>query len=149
MSNAVLDMFARSADADCATIAEHAMWVVSIKRLREFWARCPLAEMPSRAWFAQASAAEWRNFSDLRDTFPSADLVGNCTIFNIGGNKFRLVARLFYTSHKVYLLHVMTHAEYDREAWPVQCGCHLPPPKRREQKKPSSKKRTSKRRPKS
>ncbi len=69
------------------------MWVVSLKRLREFWGRHPLAEVPLRAWFTQTSAAEWSNFSDLRRTFPSADLVGNCTVLNVGGNKYRLIAR--------------------------------------------------------
>ena len=50
------------------------------------------------------SAADWQTINDLRATFPSADLVGNCTVFNIGGNNFRLIARFFYRSHKVYVL---------------------------------------------
>src|ERR1700733_10007223 len=110
------------------------MWVVSLKRLREFWAIHPLAKVPLRAWFTQSLAAEWRNFSALRDTFPSADLVGNCTVLNLGGNKYRLVARIFYTSHKVYILRVMTHADYDSEDWPRQCGCYEPAPKPARQK---------------
>lgn len=106
------------------------MWVVSLKRLREFWAILPLAEVPLRGWFTQTSAAIWRNFGDLRGTFPSADSVGNCTVFNIAGNKYRLIARVFHTSHKVYVLRVMTHAEYDLKDWPSQCGCYEPPPER-------------------
>src|SRR5437764_5310937 len=106
------------------------MWVVSLKRLREFWAVHPRAEIPLRAWFTQTSAAEWATFGDLRSTFRSADLVGNCTVFNVGGNNYRLIARVFYPSHKVYVLRVMTHAEYDREDWPAQCGCFSPPPAR-------------------
>jgi mRNA interferase HigB len=127
------------------------MWVVSLKRLREFWAIHPLAEVPLRAWFTQASAAEWRNFGDLRGTFPSADLIGNCTVLNIGGNKYRLIGRVFYASHKVYVLRVMTHAQYDREDWPSQCGCNQPQPERIRpvRQKPHRKKRPSKRRPKS
>ena len=103
------------------------MWVVSLKRLREFWGTHPRAEVPLRVWFTQTTAAEWENFADLRATFPSADLVGNCTVFNIGGNNFRLIARVFFASHKVYVLRVMTHAEYDRADWPAQCGCYEPP----------------------
>ena len=124
------------------------MWVVSLKRLREFWGIHPLAELPLRAWFSQISAAQWRNFADLRSTFPSADMVGNCTGFNIGGNKFRLIARVFYTSHKVYVLRVMTHAEYDREDWPAQCGCYQPQPERTRpvRRQPRMKKQTVKRR---
>ena len=127
------------------------MWVVSLKRLREFWAIHPLAEVPLRAWFTQTSASQWRSFSDLRGTFPSADTVGNCTVWNIGGNKYRLIARVFYTSHKVYVLRLMTHTEYDREDWPTQCGCYQPPPKRTRsvRPKPHRKKQSSKRRPKS
>ena len=120
------------------------MWVVSLKRLREFWATQPHAEVPLRAWFTQTSAAAWRTFSDLRGTFPSADLVGNCTVLNLGGNKYRLVARVFYASHKVYVMRVMTHSEYDRDDWPSQCGCYQPPSVR---PKPPPKKRPSKRIP--
>jgi mRNA interferase HigB len=106
------------------------MWIVSLKRLREFWTVHPNAEAPLRGWYTQTSHADWRNFGDLRATFPTADLVGNCTVFNIGGNKFRLIARVFYRSHKVYVLKVMTHAEYDREDWPAECGCYSGPPDR-------------------
>src|SRR5438045_2743506 len=98
------------------------MWIVSLKRLREFWGFHQHAEVSLRALFMQASAADWSNFSELWSTFPSADLVGNCTVLNLGGNKFRLVVRIFYASHKVYVLRVMTHAEYDREDWPSECG---------------------------
>ena len=104
------------------------MWVVSLKRLREFWAVHPKAEMPLRSWYTQTSAADWQSFGDLRATFPSADLVGNCTVFNVGGNNYRLVARVFFRSHKVYVLRVMTHAEYGRDDWPTECGCHSGPP---------------------
>lgn len=124
------------------------MWVVSLKRLREFWRFHPLAEVPLRAWFTQTSAAEWRNFSDLRGTFQSADLVGNCTVLNLGGNKYRLIVRVIYTRHKVYVLRVMTHTEYDRDDWPKQCGCYQPPPKRARPalQQPHSKKRRTRRR---
>ena len=104
------------------------MWVVSLRRLREFWAVHPRAEMPLRGWYTATSKAEWQTLNDLRTTFPSADLVGNCTVFNIGGNNYRLIARVLFASHKVYVLRVMTHAEYDREDWPAQCGCHSGPP---------------------
>ncbi len=124
------------------------MWVVSFKRLREFWTVHPRAEVSLRAWFAQTLAAEWQTFSDLRATFRSADLVGNCTVFNIGGNNFRLVARLFYTNHKVYVLRVMTHADYDRDDWPSECGCFQQPPDRTRpvRTKPRTTKRAAKRR---
>ena len=123
------------------------MWVVSLRRLREFWGAHPNAEVPLRAWFTLTSAAGWENFGDLRATFPAADLVGNCTVFNVAGNHFRLIARVLYRSHKVYVLRVMTHAEYDRKDWPAQCGCHSGPPDRvRPVREKARKKRTLARR---
>jgi mRNA interferase HigB len=60
--------------------------------------------------------------------FGSASLVGNCVVFNIGGNKYRLVTRILYPSQKVFVLRCMTHAEYDEDKWKVDCGCYDPPP---------------------
>jgi mRNA interferase HigB len=54
--------------------------------------------------------------------------VGRCVVFNIGGNKFRLVTRILYTSQKVFVLRVMTHKEYDDNKWKEECGCYEPPP---------------------
>ena len=85
------------------------------------------------------TAASWRNFADLRQTFNSADAVGDCVGFNIGGNKYRLVARVRYATGSlpgvVYVLKVLTHAEYDENKWPDQCGCYDPPPKKKKKKR--------------
>jgi mRNA interferase HigB len=53
----------------------------------------------------------------LRETFASADYVDGLTVFNIGGNKYRLIASIHYNRRKVYIRNVLTHAEYDRETW--------------------------------
>jgi mRNA interferase HigB len=53
----------------------------------------------------------------VREVFSSADQVGNLTVFNIGGNKYRLIAFVDYTYQKVFIRHVMTHAEYDQDDW--------------------------------
>lgn len=121
------------------------MWVISLRRLRQFWADHPRAETPLRGWHTRTVLADWHTFADLRETFPSADVVGNCTVFNIGGNHFRLVARVLFRSHKVYVLRVMTHAEYDEGAWPVQCGCHTDPPTPRRPVRPTDPKRRRRR----
>lgn len=107
------------------------MWIVSLKRLREFWTDHGRAQIPLRSWYTQTTAAYWRNFAELRATFPAADLVGNCTVFNIAGNHYRLITRVLFPSHKVFVLRVMTHREYDQIDWATQCGCYQPPPKRR------------------
>jgi len=57
------------------------------------------------------------SFADLRDTFPMADKVGNLIVFNIGGNKYRLIASIHFNRNKVYIRHVLTHSEYDKGAW--------------------------------
>ena len=65
---------------------------------------------------------------NVRAEFGTASLVGHCVVFNIGGNKYRLVARVLYPSQKVFVLKVMTHEEYDDGKWKHECGCFAPPP---------------------
>ena len=107
------------------------MWVISQRRLREFWQIHPRAQLPLREWYDVVSVADWDTFAKIRATYSSADLVGNCTVFNAAGNHFRVITRVLFKSHKLFILKVMTHAEYDREDWPKTCGCYLPPPKRK------------------
>ena len=57
------------------------------------------------------------DFDDLRATFASADFVGGLTVFNIGGNKYRLIAAIHYNRRKVFIRAVLTHIEYDRGNW--------------------------------
>jgi mRNA interferase HigB len=63
-------------------------------------------------------------------SFPQADQVGDCVVFNVG-NSHRLIGRIRYRTQRVYVLRVLTHAEYDRQKWPDECGCYEPPPVRR------------------
>ena len=109
------------------------MWVISKTRLQEFWQTPGMADAagPLSAWYAHVVHAQWKNWSDVRLDFNSADTVGNCTVFNIGGNKYRLVTRIFFQSHKVFILKVMTHQEYDLGRWKEKCGCQSPPPGKR------------------
>jgi len=57
------------------------------------------------------------NFASLRSVFPSADQVGDLTVFNIGGNKYRLIASVHFNRDKIYVRHVLTHLEYDKGEW--------------------------------
>lgn len=121
------------------------MRVISKSRLKQFWESPGHgdAEGPLTAWHGhvQSKTVTWQNWADVRASFGSADLVGNCAVFNIGGNKYRLVTRILYISQKVFILKVMTHKEYDLEKWKDECGCHSPPPKKAVTRKPSKKKR--------
>lgn len=110
------------------------MRVISKARLREFW-QIPGHEDaagPLRAWYAHVNhgSIAWLSWTDVKAEFGTASLVGNCVVFNIGGNKYRLVTRILYACHKVFILKMMTHAEYDREKWKADRGCYEPPPQR-------------------
>lgn len=91
--------------------------MISRKRLREFAARHPDAEGPLLAWYRIMKRMEFRSFADLRRAFGSADKVGPLTVFDIAGNRYRLVATVHYDRRRVYVRHVLTHAEYDRGGW--------------------------------
>jgi mRNA interferase HigB len=93
------------------------MHVISCKALRSFWQRHSDSEEPLRRWFKIMATSDFTNFAELRATFPSADVVDDLTVFNIGGNKFRLVASIHYNRQKVYVRHVLTHAEYEEGKW--------------------------------
>jgi mRNA interferase HigB len=108
------------------------MRVISKPRLRTFW-ELPghaAAEGPLRAWYTHVNnkAVSWHSWGDVKSDFGTASVVGNCVVFNIGGNKFRLITRILYSSQKVFVLKAMTHAEYDEDKWKHECGCFDPPP---------------------
>ncbi|PQO41962.1 type II toxin-antitoxin system HigB family toxin [Blastopirellula marina] len=109
------------------------MRVISKSRLRAFWESvdCGDAEGPLKAWHSHVSnkSIAWQNWGDVRASFRNADLVGNCTVFNIGGNKYRLITRVLFPSQKVFILKVMTHKEYDQDKWKDDCGCFATPQK--------------------
>ena len=108
------------------------MRVISRKRLREFWGSRTndrsIAERDLSVWFKITRSTIWANFQALRQTFGSADKVGNCIVFDVGNNRYRLIGRVNFEKGIVYVLKVMDHHEYDRNRWPEECGCHSPPP---------------------
>lgn len=90
------------------------MNVITPRRLREFWEKHPDAEGPLRAWEKLVRRVSPRSFEELKQTFGSADFVPpEFTVFDIGGNKYRLVASIAYQAGRVYVKHVLTHREYD------------------------------------
>jgi mRNA interferase HigB len=91
------------------------MRIISRHALVEFWNSHSDSQTPLAAWHQLASYASWQSFTDLRKTFPNADLVGRLTVFNVGGNKYRLIARVEFVRQRIYIRAVLTHADYDRE----------------------------------
>ena len=93
------------------------MHVISKKKLREFWDRYPKARSPLEAWHQIVKRAKWESFTDVRKTFSNADSVGKFVVFNIGGNKYRLIAVIHFNRGKLFVRHMLTHAEYDTGKW--------------------------------
>ncbi|MHB1560610.1 MAG: type II toxin-antitoxin system HigB family toxin [Isosphaeraceae bacterium] len=93
------------------------MHIIPLKPLRDFSAQHPDAEKPLLAWHREAEHAHWETFADVREAYPHADKVGRFIVFNIGGNKYRIIAAIHFNRGKVYVRHVLTHREYDRGVW--------------------------------
>jgi mRNA interferase HigB len=108
------------------------MRVISKARLKEFWETRGHgeAEGPLRAWYTHLNSkrVSWRTWGDVKASFASASIVGDCAVFNIGGNKYRVITRIRYATQKAFVLKVMTHTEYDDDKWKEECGCFEPPP---------------------
>jgi len=97
--------------------------IISKRRLREFWERHPDAKDPLLDWYNIARKASWQNLAEVRESFRHADPVGDCTIFNIKGNDYRLITLIRYRLKLIYILHVLTNKEYDKEKWKDDCNC--------------------------
>lgn len=93
------------------------MHVIAKPALVEFWSRHSGAENPLQAWYHTMESEVFADFNDLRATFASADYVDGLTVFNISGNKYRLIASIHYNRRKVFIRAVLTHAAYDRSNW--------------------------------
>ena len=93
------------------------MRVISRRRLREFWTRHADAEDALKAWYVVAKRARWNNLVEIKQTYSSAEAVGDYTIFNIKGNTYRLITRIEYRLRIIFIKVVLSHAEYDKEKW--------------------------------
>ena len=101
------------------------MHAIARPRLKEFWAIHPDAEGPLDAWYRTMQRGVFTDFAHLRAPFPSADQVSvtsggtkhTFTVFNIGGNKYRLITEIYYPQRVVLIREVLTHADYDRGDW--------------------------------
>jgi mRNA interferase HigB len=98
------------------------MRIIKTSTLRRFWEAHREAEASLRTWVGQTRVAEWRSFTELRRTFPSADQITvasgrQVVVFNIAHNRYRLIAAVHYNRRIVYTLMILTHREYDRNTW--------------------------------
>lgn len=97
------------------------MNVISQRGLRKLTAKHPAAEQEAANWYRIAANADWRSFADVRATFPTADMVGEVLIFNLGNNRYRLISTVFFATREIYLKALLTHKEYDRKEWTKWC----------------------------
>jgi mRNA interferase HigB len=93
------------------------MRVISKRPLREFWSHHPESRAMLEDWYHKARQVSAASFTELKQPFASADYVDGATIFDVGGNRYRLAAVIHYNTQRIYVRHVMTHAEYDRNRW--------------------------------
>jgi mRNA interferase HigB len=92
------------------------MRIIAVGTLRDFWSQPGRgdAEQPLRAWVHIVKAAEWSQPTDIKEMFRSADILPNSrAIFNIGGDKYRLIAAVHYRGKRVFIRFIGTHREYD------------------------------------
>lgn len=93
------------------------MHIISRKKLLEAAKEHGDLSEPLDVWYRVAKRAEWKDLMDVRRTFPAAHAVEKFTIFNIKGNAYRLITEINYRTGRVFLRHVLTHAEYSKGRW--------------------------------
>jgi mRNA interferase HigB len=93
------------------------MHVITRRRLNEFATRYPETRNALADWYRSMKLNNFHSLEAVRELFPTADKVGKLTVFNISGNKVRLVAAIHYNRQKVYIRAVLTHSEYDMGKW--------------------------------
>ncbi len=93
------------------------MRIISRKKLRDFWEQHPDSYDALDNWYKVVRKAKWSNLAELQALYPTAEAVGNFTVFNIKGNKYRLIVDIVYTEATIFIKYVLTHAEYDKDKW--------------------------------
>ena len=93
------------------------MHVISYRRLREYSEKHANCREALDSWYKIASKAAWSNLVEVQSVFPTAEAVGNFTIFNIKGNNYRLIVSMDYEKQLIYIKYILTHAEYDKDTW--------------------------------
>ncbi|OGL49825.1 MAG: hypothetical protein A2161_19220 [Candidatus Schekmanbacteria bacterium RBG_13_48_7] len=93
------------------------MHIITRKRLNEFSEKHPDTKSSLEHWYKSMKNTNFESFAEIKRMFSTVDQVGGLTVFNIAGNKARLVTAIHYNRHKVYIRAVLTHHEYDKSKW--------------------------------
>lgn len=91
------------------------MVIITKSKIIEFYTAEPRAKEALLKWYFQTELSDWQNFGNVKQAFNSVDNVGNDRfVFNVGGNKYRIVAMIHFTTRTVYIRFIGTHKQYDR-----------------------------------
>jgi mRNA interferase HigB len=93
------------------------MRVVSHKAIRTFCEKHREAATALDYWYKVAKRAAWMNFAEVKQTFNTADFVTPYVVFDIGGNKYRLIADIHFRRQVLFIRHILTHQGYEKGAW--------------------------------
>ena len=93
------------------------MHIITRKRIQELIAKYPDSESFLENWYRIVKHAEYNSFNELSQHFRSADYVDGFVVFNISGNKYRLIAVIHFNRKKIYIREILTHQEYDKGKW--------------------------------
>ncbi len=91
------------------------MHIISRPELIKFWNKHSDAEVPLKLWFKNVKQAKWKGINDLKRDYPTADYIGdNRVVFDIKGNRYRIIVLVFFTGQKMFIRFIGTHADYDK-----------------------------------
>jgi mRNA interferase HigB len=93
------------------------MHLIAISRLREAADKFLDIDIQIEDWNEIVKVASWQNLTEVQQTYSSTEAVGNFTVFNIKGNRYRLIVSINYSRQLVYFKYFLTHAEYDKDNW--------------------------------
>jgi mRNA interferase HigB len=93
------------------------MHLIAIRELRQAAAQFPDVASQIEDWYQVVKGSTWQNLEEVRQTYSSAEAVRNFTVFNIKGNRYRLIVSINYIKQTIYFKYFLTHAQYDKEDW--------------------------------
>ena len=101
-------------DPIMGSMYDQRMRIIAKRTLREFWTHHPDTENPLKEWYQEAARADWENPHSIKSQYRNASILKNGrVVFNIAGNKFRLVAAIAYRYQTLWIRFIGTHKQYD------------------------------------
>ncbi len=93
------------------------MHIITRKRIIEAERKHPDCAGALRGWYRVMKRGRFANFAELKSAFNSVDKAGNLYVFNVGGNKLRIIVAVHFNTGRAYIRNILTHTEYDQEKW--------------------------------